>query len=101
MQPPINAISIEFPAGLIDQGESPEQAALRELAEETGYGSSSFTGPKGTITHVSKVLADSPGMSTETTVLVCVKFEFDGSSDTLPEPQQRLDEGEFVRSWIV
>lgn len=28
---------IEVPAGLVDPGENPEQAALRELKEETGY----------------------------------------------------------------
>lgn len=28
---------IELPAGLIDQGEDPEEAARRELQEETGY----------------------------------------------------------------
>ncbi len=29
--------SLEFPSGLIDPQESLEQAAERELAEETGY----------------------------------------------------------------
>lgn len=33
----LDRLSVEFPAGLIDSGESLEQAALRELAEETGY----------------------------------------------------------------
>ena len=30
-------VSMEFPAGLIDPGETPQQAAARELLEETGY----------------------------------------------------------------
>ncbi|KAF3406665.1 hypothetical protein DPV78_001070 [Talaromyces pinophilus] len=36
-RPPINKVSIEVPAGLIDEGETPEQCAVRELKEETGY----------------------------------------------------------------
>jgi len=36
-RPPVEAFCVEFPAGLIDEGESPEQAAVRELSEETGY----------------------------------------------------------------
>ena len=31
------AIELEFPAGMIDQGETPEEAAIRELQEECGY----------------------------------------------------------------
>merc|ERR1712093_774842 len=86
-RPPIDAISVEFPAGLIDEGESPEQAALRELAEETGYGSPDFPATKGRVIEVSEVCADSPGMSTETTVLVSVRVD--------------LDEGEFIEKRIV
>lgn len=36
-RPPLKAWAIEFPAGLVDHGESPESAAIREMREETGY----------------------------------------------------------------
>jgi len=36
-RPPVNHYVIEFPAGLNDKGESLENAARRELLEETGY----------------------------------------------------------------
>ena len=32
-----NQLCREFPGGVIDKGETPEQGALRELLEETGY----------------------------------------------------------------
>ena len=36
------SVTIEFPAGMIDSGESPEEAVKRELLEETGYSAGEF-----------------------------------------------------------
>jgi 8-oxo-dGTP pyrophosphatase MutT (NUDIX family) len=33
----IGRITVELPAGMIDPGETPDECAVRELAEETGY----------------------------------------------------------------
>ncbi len=36
-----NCLTLEFPGGMLDEGEDSASAALRELAEETGYTASS------------------------------------------------------------
>ena len=36
-RPPINKTVIEVPAGLVDEGETAAESAVRELREETGY----------------------------------------------------------------
>lgn len=41
---PIDAYLYELPAGLVDKGESPEQAAIREMKEETGLDFSVYEG---------------------------------------------------------
>lgn len=38
-----NSVSTEFPGGVIDKGEVPEDAAKRELEEETGYKAGKLT----------------------------------------------------------
>jgi ADP-ribose pyrophosphatase len=41
-RPPVNSYVIEFPAGLNDKGDTLEEAARRELLEETGYSANNF-----------------------------------------------------------
>lgn len=57
-RPPVEAVCVEFPAGLIDEGETPEQAAVRELKEETGY--------EGKVRHCSETVCNQPGMTNAT-----------------------------------
>lgn len=42
-RPPVNNQVIEFPAGLNDKGDTLEEAAKRELREETGYSAGELT----------------------------------------------------------
>ncbi len=36
-RPAVEATTLELPAGLVDPGDTPEQTAIRELKEETGF----------------------------------------------------------------
>lgn len=90
-RPPVNALSLEFPAGLIDPGERPEDTALRELTEETGYvGDNPRVLPAG--------LA-SPGLSAEAAHFVTL--DVDLARPENQAPRQQLDEGEDIRVFRV
>ncbi len=61
-RPPVGCSVIEFPAGLIEPGEQPEAAAVRELREETGY--------RGEVVSVSGKAFSSPGLTSEYVIFV-------------------------------
>ena len=84
-RPPAGRCMIEFPAGLIDPGETPEESAVRELYEETGY--------QGDIIAVHPATLSSPGLSGEELVLV----EMSVDESRYPEiPEQHLEDTESI-----
>jgi ADP-ribose pyrophosphatase len=85
-RPPVKAFTIEWPAGLIDADESPEEAAVRELYEETGY--------HGKVISSSPPVSADPGMTSATLVLCMVEIHL-GEND--PEPEQHLEESEDIQ----
>ncbi|NXL29140.1 NUDT5 pyrophosphatase, partial [Glaucidium brasilianum] len=84
-RPPINSYCLEFPAGLIEENETAERAALRELEEETGY--------KGEVIECTPALCLDPGLSNSTTHIVSVTINGDEAENT--RPKQKL--GEYVK----
>lgn len=64
---------IEFPAGLIDKGETPIKAANRELKEETGY--------SGDIIFASPLVSKSAGITNECAYIVKIAIKEKGKQD--------------------
>ena len=68
-RPACGGETVELPAGLVDDGESCETAALRELREECGY--------VGEVTGKTPSVVLSPGLSDERVVMVSVDVDLD------------------------
>ena len=85
-RPPTNSYILEFPAGLVDRGETHEQTAIRELSEETGY--------VGEVEKISPMLYSSPGILSEAVSFVNMQVD-----ENLPDnqrPKGRNEPGEFI-----
>ena len=85
-RPPTNSYLLEFPAGLVDRGETLDQTAIRELSEETGY--------VGEVEKISPRLYSSPGILSE-----AVSFAHVQVDENLPEnqrPKAQNEPGEFI-----
>lgn len=85
-RPGAEVLTLEFPAGIIDDGEEPQRAGLRELEEETGY-----QGRKAIL--LGSVLPNPAIQSNRLHIVYADNCELTGSL--------QLDESEDVRTRLV
>ncbi|RKF64773.1 putative Nudix hydrolase P35G2.12 [Golovinomyces cichoracearum] len=96
-RPPVNAVCIEIPAGLVDEGETPEQAAVRELKEETGYvGEASM--PTSIMLNGTNSYSN-PGFCN--TNLKMIHMTIDMNKPENQNPQPELEENEFIEVFTL
>ncbi|MCJ1433515.1 hypothetical protein MMC27_002878 [Xylographa pallens] len=97
-RPPTDKVCIEVPAGLIDAGETPEECAVRELREETGYvGVAQTVERRGGM----GVMFNDPGFTNTNLCMIHVSID-----TSLPENQPEnlkpeLEENEFIEVFSV
>jgi len=90
-RPPLDKMVIEVPAGLVDAGESAEQAAVRELKEETGY--------VGVVSESSPVMFNDPGFCNTNLKMIHVTIDMNDSRNQDLKPE--LEENEFIEVFTL
>lgn len=90
-RPPAKRLVIEFPAGLMDDGEDAAAAAARELREETGYIAREL--------RIHPPAYTSPGLSNETVYMVEADIDENAPENRTPETQ--FDDSESIETLLV
>lgn len=91
-RPPAGKLMVEFPAGLIDPGETPETTAVRELYEETGF--------EGKVLSCTAGGYSSPGMTGESIILAAMEIDGTKYPDGMI-PQNHQEESENIEVFRV
>jgi len=94
-RPPIDKVCIEVPAGLIDEGETAEQCAIRELKEETGYVGKVMAGGLGQ----TPLMFNDPGFCNTNVIMVHVTVDMNDPANQDLKPE--LEENEFIECFTV
>ena len=100
-RPPADTVVVEFPAGLIEENEPPEKAAVREMREETGYDC--------VIREIQPDTYNSPGLTGETVFNVVVEIADDAPCRPCPDDGEHIEVvylprekiAEFVREEVT
>ncbi|KAF8518398.1 NUDIX hydrolase domain-like protein [Hysterangium stoloniferum] len=93
-RPPVEKFAIGGIQGLIDEGETPEDAAFRELEEETGFVAEG-------IIESSPLMVSDPGMTSANMKLVTLRVPVDNAEAYNNLPKQVLDSGEFIVRRVI
>jgi ADP-ribose pyrophosphatase len=90
-RPPTRDYALELPAGLVDAGESPGEAALRELREETGF--------LGELVRLSPIVFSDPGLSNANMQYAFVEVDARRAENQRPQPTQ--EDSECIATHLV
>jgi ADP-ribose pyrophosphatase len=97
-RPPINKVTIEVPSGLVDEGEDPATAALRELKEETGY---IATIPGDARAAEGFVMWNDPGFCNTNTKMIFVEIDMSDPRNQEGNLQAELEENEYIECFSL